>query len=53
MNPFQDELLCDMSPLEVCDVLLGQQYMWKRHVVYESLPRSVDVTSRGQLYHIP
>jgi hypothetical protein len=33
---FKDEVLCDVSPLDVCDVLLGQPYMWKCHIVYES-----------------
>ena len=42
-----------MAPLEVCDVLLGQPYMWKRHAVYESRPRSVIVTLGGKLYRIP
>ena len=41
IKPFKDEVLCDVSPLEVCDVLLGQPYMWKRHAIYESRPRSV------------
>jgi hypothetical protein len=53
IKPFKDEVLCDVSPLEVCDVLLGQPYMWKCHVVYESRPRSVIVTLGGQLYRIP
>ena len=53
IKPFQDEVLCDVAPLEVCDVLLGQPYMWKRHAVYESRPRSVIVTLGGQLYQIP
>jgi hypothetical protein len=35
-KPFEDEVLCDVSPLDVYDVLLGQPYMWKCHVVYES-----------------
>ena len=42
-----------MAPLEVCDVLLGQPYMWKHHVVYESRPRSVIITLGVQLYRIP
>jgi hypothetical protein len=33
IKPFKYEVLCDMSPLEVCDVLLGQPYLWKRHAV--------------------
>ena len=44
IKPFTDEVLCDVSPLEVCDVLLGQPYLWKRHVVYESRPRSMIIT---------
>jgi hypothetical protein len=53
IQPFKDEVLCDVSPLDVCDVLLGQPYMWKCHVVYESRPRSVIVTLGGHLYRIP
>jgi len=32
IKPFKDEVLCDISPLEVFDVLLGKPYLWKRHV---------------------
>jgi hypothetical protein len=39
--------------LDVCDVLLGQPYMWKHHAIYESRPRSVIVTLGGHLYRIP
>jgi hypothetical protein len=53
IKPFKDEVLCDVSPLEVCDVLLGQPYLWKRHVVYESRPRSVIITLNKKLYRIP
>ena len=42
-----------MAPLEVYDVLLGQPYMWRHHVVYESRPRSVIITLGGKLYRIP
>jgi hypothetical protein len=53
INPFKDKVLCDVSPLEVCDVLLVQPYLWKRHVVYESRPRSVIITLNRKLYRIP
>jgi hypothetical protein len=52
INPFKDEVLCDVSPREVCDVILGQPYMWRCHAIYESRPRSVIVTLGGQLYRI-
>jgi hypothetical protein len=47
INPFKDEVLCDASPLEVCDVILGQLYTWKRHAIYESLPHNVIITLEG------
>jgi hypothetical protein len=53
IKPFKDEVLCDVTPLEVCDVILGQPYLWKCHVVYESRPRSVIITLDRKLYRIP
>jgi long-subunit acyl-CoA synthetase (AMP-forming) len=53
IHPFKDELVCDVSPLDVCDVVLGQPYMWRCHVFYESRPCSVIITLGGQLYRIP
>jgi hypothetical protein len=53
IQPFKDEVFCDVSPLDVCDVLLGQPYMWKRHAIYESQPHGVIVTLGGHLYGIP
>jgi hypothetical protein len=53
INPFKDEVLCDVDPLKVCDVLSGQPYLWKRHDVYDSRPRSVIITLKRKLYRIP
>jgi hypothetical protein len=53
INQFKDEVLWDVATLEVCDVLLGQPYLWKCHVVYESMPRSVIITLNKKLYRIP
>jgi hypothetical protein len=53
IKPFKDEVLCDVYPLKVCNVLLGQPYLWKFHVVYESRPRSVIITLNRKLYRIP
>jgi hypothetical protein len=44
--------VCDVSPLDVCDVVLGQPYMWIRHVVYESRTCSVIITLGGNIYRI-
>ena len=52
IKPFKYKVLCDVSPLEFCNVLLGQPYLWKRHVVYESRPRNVIITLNKKLYKI-
>ena len=52
IKPFKDEVLCDISPLEACDVLLGQPYLWKCHVVYESRPCNFIITLGRQLCRI-
>ena len=51
--PFMDEVLCDIAPLDVYDVLLGQPYLWKRHGVYESRPHTVIFSLGNKLYKIP
>jgi hypothetical protein len=53
IKPFKDEVLCHVAPLKFCDILLGQPYLWKHHVVYESRPRSVIITLNKKLYRIP
>ena len=53
IKTFTDEVLCDVPPLDVADVLLGQPYLWKRYVVYGSRPHSVIITLRNKLYNIP
>jgi hypothetical protein len=45
--------VCHVAPLDVCDVFLGQPYMWKHHVFYKSRPRSVIITLGSHLYRIP
>jgi hypothetical protein len=52
IHPFKDEVLCDVSPLDVCDVLFVQPYMWKHHATYESQPSSVIVNLGGNIYRI-
>ena len=36
IKPFTNEVLCDIAPIYVSGVLLGQPYLWKRQAVYES-----------------
>jgi hypothetical protein len=52
IKPFKYEVLCDVTPFEVFDVILGQPYLWKCHVVYEPRPCSVIITLDRKLYKI-
>jgi hypothetical protein len=52
IKPFTDEVLCDIAPLDVSDVLLGQPYLWKQHAVYESRPLVVIITLGNKMYRI-
>jgi hypothetical protein len=53
IKPFTDEVLCIILPVDVCDVLLGQPYLWKRHAVYDSRSHAVIVTFGNKLFKIP
>jgi hypothetical protein len=53
INHFKDEVLCDIYPLEFCDIILGQTYLWKHHAMYEFIPCSFIITLGIQLYKIP
>jgi hypothetical protein len=53
INPFKDEVLCDVTPLEFCDIILGQNYLWKCHFVYESRPHIVIINLDRKFYRIP
>jgi len=52
IKPFIDEVLCDVTPLDVCDVLLGQPYLWRQHVMYDSRPCAVIISLDNSLYRI-
>ena len=53
IKPFTDKVLCDVTPLDVCDVLLGQPYLWRWYVVYDSRPRAVIISFHNSLHRIP
>jgi hypothetical protein len=52
IKPFKDEVLCDFSTIEVCEVILDQPYLWKHHVVYDSMHHNVIITLNRKLYRI-
>jgi hypothetical protein len=53
IKPFNDEVLRDVAPLEVCDDILGQTYLWKHHAIYEYRIHNVIITLNKKLCRIP
>jgi hypothetical protein len=53
IKPFKYDVLCDVAPLEVCEVILGQPYLWKCHAIYESRPCNFIITLNRKLHRIP
>ena len=45
--------MCDVAPLDVADVLLGQPYLWRRNDVYDSRLRVIIIKLLNNLYKIP
>ena len=38
IKPFKDEVICDIAPLSIVDVLFVKPYVWDRHDSYQSRP---------------
>ena len=53
IKPLKNDVFFYVAPLEVCNFLFGQPYLWKCHDVYDSRPRSAIITLNKKLYRIP
>ena len=53
INPFEDEVLCDVALLCLADTMFGKPYLWDRHGSYQSWPQKVIVKIQNQWYDIP
>ena len=43
INPFEDEVLCDVAPLFVVDALFDKPCLWDQHGTDQSRPQKVIV----------
>ena len=43
INPFEDEVICDVAPLSIIGALFGKPYLWDRQGTYQSRPQKVIV----------
>ena len=52
INPFEDEVICDVALIFVGDALLDKPYLWDRHGTYQSRPQKVIIKIENQWYVI-
>ena len=50
ISEFKDIILCDVSPLDCLDLLLGLPYQSQRNVVYLAKARQYKLTKDGRTY---
>ena len=53
INPFEDEVLCDVALIFIANAPFGKPYIWNQHGTYQSQPQKVIVKIRNQWYGIP
>ena len=52
INPFEDEVLCDVAQIFVADVFFRKPYLWDRRSTYQSRPQKVIVKIWNHWYGI-
>jgi len=43
INPFEDEVQCDVELLSIVDAMFRKPYLWDRHGSYQSQPHKMIV----------
>ena len=47
IGSYQDEVLCDVIPMDICHMLLGRPWQFDRHVVHDGHAITYTVTNDG------
>ena len=50
VDPFIDTVICDVSPMDCCDLLLGKLYQFDRHATYDSVPNTYKLRKDQKTY---
>ncbi|XP_074278242.1 uncharacterized protein LOC141601835 [Silene latifolia] len=48
MRPYQDEVLCDVIPMDACHILLGRPWQFDRNVVHRGRSNEYVLTTNGK-----
>ena len=44
IGSYQDEVLCDVIPMDICHMLLGSSWQFDRHVVHDGCANTYSLT---------
>ena len=47
IGSYQDEVLCDVIPMDICHMLLGRSWQFDRHVVHDGRVNTYTLTKDG------
>ena len=47
IGSYQDEVLCDVIPMDICHMLLGRSWQFDRHVVHDGHANTYTLTKDG------
>ena len=47
IGSYQDEVLCDIIPMDICRMLLGRMWHFDRHVVHDGQANTYTLTKDG------
>ena len=47
IGSYQDEVLCDVIPMDICNILLGRPWQFDRHVVHDGHANTYTLTKDG------
>ena len=52
IQKYVDEVLCDVVPMDCCDLLLGHPFQYDRHAIHDGRSNVYTLKKYGNTYHI-
>ena len=52
IQKYVDEILCDVVPMDCCDLLLGHPFQYDRHAIHDGRTNVYTLKKDGHTFHI-
>ena len=52
IGSYQDEVLCDVIPMDICHMFLGRLWQFDRHVVHDGCANTYTLTKDGEKHKL-